>query len=735
MTRRLLVPALLSLLLFAGYAGASDAEAILANQAANTEEPVWQAAVDLAKMGVAGHDAETGAVIVDPAIVSAATEPGHGIAQRMTAGAALLRLGEQREGTLALEEVVMDESAPMARRLEAAQLLGKWGGEYATARLGIMLNATDVAERAKVEIAYSLWKLASRPQAYDALEDIRVNGASPLARAEATLALAQTDRYHTLKEEVKALSEAPGILGERARSVILVNNRMADEVRRDDTAVLLISEIIQKVRDYYAVDESDKDQKKRLEPRSLAESSAQALLYSLDPFSDYMNQEDWQDFESQLRANYGGIGAWVGMRDGRFTVLTPMYDKPAYRSGLKPMDIIDKIDDTELKDMKQNDIIKMLKGPPNTTVRLRVLRRGWNKPRDVAVKREIIQIDSVKYQMLPGNIGYILINSFNDGDRRNRIMGTAELVESALKDLNRQGAKGVVLDLSNNPGGVMVSGVDVAKLFIGNRKVIVSSKGRRNNNAPTIYRAGLGSPKYTKPVVVVVNPGTASAAEILAGAMRDHGRAPLVGRKTFGKGSVQSLINVDTFRDQSRLKLTVAKYYLPNGDCIHEKGIEPDYKVPESDLTVAEAEARWKIRDQHDVMFWLEENGRWQRYEQEFRKLLDFDNLDPEAYPEFDSLLTALKEKFPKDMIDAELVRKELRHGIATYLRDFMGENRFVDLEEDTYLQEAVVVLGESIGGLPDRPLFNIIKNQVAENRKKLQDEDLAKGISEDDDR
>ena len=726
MMRKLFAPVLLAVLV-AHSALALDAKGILKEQADGREEPVWQAAQDLAYVGIVGHD-PSGQPLIDPIIVEAATDASRAPAERMTAGAAMLRLGDQRDGTMALEQVAMDSAVPMPRRLEAAQILGKWGGEYATARLGIMLGAADVPELLRVELAYSLWKLSSRPQAYEVLEQIRQYGKSGLARAEATLALAQTDRFHSLRSEIKTLAETPGPIGERAQNIILINNRFSEEVRRDDFAVNLISEVIQKIRNFYAVDEDDKDQAKRLEPRHLAESSAQALLYSLDQFNDYMNEEDFTEFESQLKANYGGIGAWVGMRDNRFTVITPMYDKPAYRAGLKPMDVIDRIDDTELKDMKQNDIIKLLKGPADTTVRVRVHRRGWNEPHEFAVRREIIEIQSVKYQMLPGLIGYIRINSFNDGDPYRKIKGTAGLVKDALTKLDRQGAKGMILDLSNNPGGVMVSGVDVAKLFIGDNKVIVSSRGKRNFSRPNIYKAGARA-YYTKPVVVVVNPGTASAAEILAGAMRDHKRAPLVGRKTYGKGSVQSLIGVDTARDRSRIKLTVAKYYLPNDDCIHGKGIEPDYKVPESDLSVAEAEARFKIRDQHDVMFWLEENDRWSRFEQDFRRLLDFDNLEPEAYPEFDTLLTQLQKKYPKEKIDAELVRKEIRYGIATYLRDFKGEeDHNVDLEENSYLQEAVVVLGDSIGGLPDTPLFATIKKLAEENRQKLKDDDLAEG-------
>ncbi len=716
----LIVACLCACLNFGPAVSAADVNSTLAAQAVRPDEPAWETAEALARLGRAA----------EPEIIQAATDPARVPAERMAASAALLRLGEQRVGTTGLEALAMDDSLPMERRLEAAQILGKWGGEYAAARLGIVMDAPGVPERLRVEFAYSLWRLASRPQAYEALEDVRRNGRSQLARAEATLALGQTDRFAYVKDELKTLADMPGAVGERAANLLLINSRLDDEIIRDDFTVRLVSEVVQKIRDFYASDDEDQDQAKRLQPKTLGESSAQALLYSLDQFNDYLNEEDFADFESQLKANYGGIGAWVGMRDGRFTVLTPMYDKPAYRSGLRPMDVIDRIDDVDITSMKQNDIIKLLKGEPNTTVRVRIYRRAWKEPRVVAVKREIIQIESVVSQMLPGNIGYIRINSFNDGDPYRRIKGTAELVKDALAASDRQGARGIILDLSNNPGGVMVSGVDVAKLFIGNSKMIVSSRGKKSSRRATEYKAGIGAPRYQGPVAVVVNPGTASAAEILAGAMRDHKRAPLVGRKTYGKGSVQSLIGVQTTRDRSRIKLTVAKYYLPNGDCIHGKGIEPDYKVPENDLSVAELEARWKIRDQHDVMFWLEENDRFNRHEREYRRLLEFDNLDPKAYPEFDSLLATLQKKYPKEMIDAELARKELRNGIASYLRDFKGENHYVDLEDNTYLQEAVVVLGEAMGGLPDTPLFNAIKQLADNNRRKLAEEegDLAEG-------
>ncbi|MDR3211263.1 MAG: hypothetical protein LBU79_05035 [Planctomycetota bacterium] len=650
--------------------------------------------------------------------------------ERLAAATALLEAGEQREGTLGLEILVLDPAVALDRRLEAAQVLGKWGGEYSSAKLGTLMTNTDLPERLRVELAYSLWKLTSRPQAYEVLEDIQQQGASSLARTEALLALAQTDRFYSLRDQVKEAANLPGPLGERAKNIILINSRLDEETRRDDFTVRLISEVVEKIRDYYAVDDTDTNQAKRLQPKSLAESGAQAVLYSLDQFNDYLNEEDFAEFDAQLKANYGGIGAWVGVRDKRFTILTPMYEKPAYKAGLRPMDVIDRVNEVDVTDMRQNDIVKLLKGEPNSIVKLRVYRRSWKEPRTIDVKREIIQIESVLWQTLPGDIGYIKINSFNEGDSFRRIKSTANLVRDALSEFNRLGIKGIILDMANNPGGVLISGVDVAKLFIGEGKVIVSSRGRRNDHRSTLYKAGLGRPFYRNPLVVVVNGGTASAAEIVSGAIRDHNRGQLVGRRTFGKGSVQSLMGVDTTRDRSRIKLTVAKYYLPNGETIHEKGIDPDRKIPESELSVSEAEARWKIRDQHDVQFWLEENSRFERFEDDYRRLLVFDNYDSASYPEFDSFYNAMVEKYPKEKIDRELVRKEIRYGIASYLRDYRGEKQYVDLEDNPSLQEAVVTLGDSIGGLPDNPFFASIRQSVMENRTRVAEEegDLAEG-------
>ncbi|MDR1611833.1 MAG: PDZ domain-containing protein [Planctomycetota bacterium] len=703
--------------LFAATAAPADdaVDAILASQALSPEEPVWDAAMALKRLGPQAEED----------IAAIAADRSQPVPARLAAGAALLQLGSQREGALALEAAILDELCPLGRRLEAAQLLGKWGGEYATARLGILMDGPGLPERLRVELAYNLWKLSSRPQAYALLEEIRLRGSSPLARAEALLALAQTERFPALRDEVRNLSEMPGAVGERANHLLLINARLDDEVRRDDFTVKLLSEVVQKVRDFYAFDEDDEEQVKRLQPKSLGETSAQALLYSLDQFNDYLNEEDYADFDTQLKANYGGIGAYVGMRDSRFTILSPMYNKPAHQAGLRPMDVIDRVDDVDITEMKLNDIIKMLKGEPNTSVKVRVLRRDWKEPRTVPVKREIVQIDSVLSQALPGDIGYIKINSFNEGDPFRRIKSTAGMVKDALTEFNRLGVKGVILDLAYNPGGVMISGVDVAKLFIGDSKLIVSSRGRRNERRTATYKAGFGRPFYRNPVVAVVNEGTASAAEIVAGAMRDHKRAPLVGRKTYGKGSVQSLMPIGTMRDRARIKLTVAKYYLPNGETIHRKGIEPDRVVPELDLSFAEAEARGKIRDQHDVYFWLEEDNRFERHEQTYRRLLEFDAFDASAYPDFDQLHNALVEKYPKEKIDRELVRKEIRYGLISYLRDFKGESRYVDLEENPEIQEAVMTLGEAIGGLPDTPLFAAIAKAALENRAKAAEGDL----------
>ena len=696
---------------------------LLARRPTPTDESLWPTVEELSRLGeAAAGDLE-----------AASRTDALPRRDRIACAAALLRLGHQREGALGLEKIVLDHEAHPADRLEAAEYLGgSDGGEYASARLGLLANLDTLPERVRVALAAGLLRQAHRGQGV--LETLYHAAKSQTARDEAMLALASVERNpQTYAADLARLADRPGPLGDRARAQQAVDVRFQAESGRDEGVTHLIREVIDLIRHTYNKDETDPDADKKLLAESMGAVAARAILQSIDPYNDYLDEEDLAAFDEKMRGHYGGIGAWVGLRDHRFTILTPMYNQPAQRAGLRPMDVVLQIGDLDIKDLvrerKQNDIIKLLKGEPGTAVKLKIIRRGWNEPVWFNVKREMITLESVEAQLLPGKIGFLRISEFNDGDPGRKILGTSALVQKHLADFNRAGVRGVVLDLTNNPGGLLIAAVDTARQFIGERKIIVSSRGRpdapRRPGGQEDFRALLGQPPCRLPMVAMVNGGSASAAEILAGALRDHGRAKLVGQKTFGKGSVQQAINVQTTSGKTNIKLTIAKYYLPSGVSIHRQGIKPDIEVAEPSISAAEAEARFRLRDDHEVQFWLEEGdpNRWDREQQRLRDLLAYDAGDPDRYPGLDELLDRVKGKHPRLLFDREILRKEIRVGVASYLRDFLGEKWFVDWVDYYTLQEALLALGEDMGGLPDEPAYQGMRERVEKNRQRAAEE------------
>ncbi len=661
------------------------------------DEPVWAAGEKLAQLG----DKDRPRLIA--ALEGASPEA------TLALGQALLRLGEQKPATEALEKLLLTAEAPLARRQDAAALLGTFGGELAAARLRQLMNRADLPELLQVEAAKAAWKLTHGGQAYDKLSQLMEHASSLRARDEAVLALGRFGRFAEVKPKLEALGEQPGRIGDEARTLLMLNEQVDNAVSRDTFPSRLVSEVVKQIREKYAPDESNPEEKKLLDSESLATEAARAVLNSIDPYSDYLDRESYREMLEQIDASYGGIGAWVGMRDGRFTILTPMYGQPAFKAGLQSLDVVEKIDGKEIRDFKLKDIINMLKGPAKTKVAVTVWRRGWTKSRDFEVVRDVIKIPAVVSQELPGGVGYVRLTSFNDV--------SAADVRKAIEGFKGHGDQGVIFDLTNNPGGLLSAAVQVGSLFLGEGKRIVYSEGKPDVYRRQDYHAPAGEPFYTGPLVVMVNEGSASASEIVAGALRDHKRAKLVGRKTFGKGSVQQLIPVLATRGQTRIKLTIAKYYLPGGSCIHKKGIDPDVEVKEEEIPLGEVEARLAMRDNRDLDNWLVQN--YTAHEQEFRALLDFDEYNPEKYPGFDALFEKLVAKYPKHNLTKDMVRRELRQALRRHMMNLLGEEIPVDLEENATLQRALVTLGESLkGGLPDLPVYRTIREKLAEAEK-----------------
>jgi carboxyl-terminal processing protease len=302
-------------------------------------------------------------------------------------------------------------------------------------------------------------------------------------------------------------------------------------------------------------------------PKELIYGAIKGMLNSLDPHSAFMTPEQYKEMQVDTKGEFGGIGIQIGIKEGILTVIAPIEDTPAYRAGIKAGDNIIKINNEFTKDMSLNDAVSKMRGTPGTTVKLTILREGWKETKDFTITREIIKIKSVKSKIIEDDIGYIRIVQFQEQ--------TATDLSNEISKLSKSKISSLILDLRNNPGGLLNSAVDVASHFIKPDRLIVSVKDRKGETVE--YRSEQTNFNfYDIPMIVLVNQGSASASEIVAGALKDWNRAVIMGTQTFGKGSVQSVIPLG---DGSAMRLTTARYYTPKGISIQATGISPDIVV------------------------------------------------------------------------------------------------------------------------------------------------------------
>jgi carboxyl-terminal processing protease len=320
-------------------------------------------------------------------------------------------------------------------------------------------------------------------------------------------------------------------------------------------------DVMEKVRSDYVDKVSDEQ---------LIKGAISGMLSSLDPHSSYLDKSDYRNLEIQMEGSYGGLGLSVTMEDGAVKVITPTEDTPADRAGIKAGDFITHIDGKLIYGGTLDEAVAMMRGKPGTPIKLTIVRPGRDKPFDVSIVREMIDLKPVKWRLV-GNVGVININSFSaqtGADTRAAIFGIT-------KSLGRKPA-GYVLDLRSNPGGILGEAISVSDVFLNNGEV-VSERGRERGDIQRFY-AKPGDDTQGAPVIVLVDAGSASASEIVAGALQDQHRALIMGERSFGKGSVQSVVPL---ANGTGLKLTTSRYYTPSGRSIQEGGIQPDIRVPQ----------------------------------------------------------------------------------------------------------------------------------------------------------
>jgi len=349
--------------------------------------------------------------------------------------------------------------------------------------------------------------------------------------------------------------------------IIKDNNAYAAKTSLPLNQLQAFSEVYLKIKQNYVQDISDKE---------LFDNAIKGMLEGLDPHSTFLNEKDFKDLQIGTKGEFGGLGIEVTMEDGFVKVITPIDDTPAYKAGVKAGDLIIEINKKSVKGQSLNQAVDQMRGKIGSPILLTIARKGETSPLEIKIIRAKIVVKSVKYELIDNNYGYIRISSFQNKTGNNLYDAISNLKKEAKGNI-----KGFVLDMRNNPGGVLGAAVDVSDAFIKGKKKLVLTKGKTAN---AIYEFNSNNTDLAegKPIVVLINGGSASASEIVAGALQDHNRAVIMGTQSFGKGSVQTILPITS---KTAVKITTARYYTPNGRSIQAKGITPDIIVKDLELS------------------------------------------------------------------------------------------------------------------------------------------------------
>ena len=655
--------------------------------AAPNSPELWRSARTLQSLG------EPALPALRDAAKQAATD-----SQKLALGYALLSLGDG--AGLPVLTGIVEGADGVEAPINAARILSRFGREAAEAELSRLLLKCE-SKVVKVALAQALARAAVTEEAerlgISALVKLAKSPDSAVSTA-AALALAATDDF---REPVPAilteLAHEPTADG-RLAAKLLEMNKISQFVLSDRSTTTFNNPVLDEIR--------NKLVRYHIEPPPddsvLVDAAARGLAHvfgATDPYTDYFDPELAARWNEQMRGTYAGIGAAVFnlYGDKRGPVLMPYRTGPAFKAGMRSYDEVIEVDGVPMEGKTIDEARDKLRGAPNTTVACKVRRRALPQDAEIPLQivRSDIEIHTVYSTMLPGKIGYVRLTSF--------MQTTADELEQAMLALEKDGMKGLILDLRDNPGGLMISARDIADKFLKDNKLIVYSEGR---NPEVAARSELRTTEPAThpeiPLVVLVNNNSASASEIVAGAFQDHRRALLVGERTYGKGSVQQLMPLDSKGHAATLKITIAKYYLPSGRCIDKTkttpgGIEPDIKVAADVTLTGDQFAKLLLAgDFHRYSF-----EHWPKEKAELMMLAE-DGQAESDYPGFDEWheQTVIK-------VDRNSARRMLRAWLRVLASDERGADLVCDVQEDRQLQRAIFESAKLTGlAAKDEPAY-----------------------------
>ena len=674
------VAAGLAALAFAGFATGeeqtkSEAVKLILTRMKNNEVGAWDASLQLEKLGPdAAPEVESRLGELEPPL-------------KIAAARALCRMGNIRAGVQALVEIIAKQP-DSAVAIEAAELLGRYGGVQAEGELTRLLGNVQRVPL-KIALAKSLCTAGTTEEAWEKANTTLATifkDAQGENRKECALALASVNDY---SEQVVAVLEdlqvEPGYRGRQAQALLdlkKLRDANRQNLRIDDNFKdPVLREINARLHAFHV------DKPKSFD--ELRNAAAKGMASAFDPFTNYYDAKEYKEFRESMSGEYAGIGAKVGFlgdpsdpEKRSFCIIRPIYSGPAYRAGIRSYDEIVSINGEPTKGKELEKLVETLKGPPDTTVDVGIKRYGVEGEERITVTRENIKMQSAFSSILPGSIGYVKLLHFGN-DSVGKFF-------AALDDLEKKGINALIVDLRNNPGGLLSAAVDIADGFLKNDKLIVRSVGRDPNVVPEeqfVTKDPATHPDY--PLIVLINGASASASEIVSGALQDYKRAVLIGERTYGKGSVQRLMELEADGRQSAVKITIAKYYLPSGRSIHRSvtergGVKPDIEIKQ--------EARIDPRENSKFED-LRQAGAFNVYTQKhlaqnpklFEQLAEYDAEDASRYPGFDAWYDSLPVHMSK-----ETARVMLREWIKIQLDDQAGREHFLDLQDDDQLTRAI---------------------------------------------